>query len=110
VIPGAFVGHWEDDGAKFWATDGDRLIEFSSLTAGDEMDSATLLAVAPERYPVIERLTDGSRHGRAEAYEDGETPVLIGLMTDAPHVGILTCKAGTREWALATWRTLRRSP
>ena len=24
VIPGSFVGHWEDEGAKYWATDGDR--------------------------------------------------------------------------------------
>ena len=30
---GAFVGAWEDDGARYWATDGDRAIEFQSLTA-----------------------------------------------------------------------------
>jgi hypothetical protein len=108
VVPGSFVGHWEDDGAKFWATDGDRAIEFSSLTAGDELDSAKLLAVAPERYPVVERLAEADRHGRAEAYQENETPILIGLMAHAPHVGILTVKGGTQEWALATWRSLRQ--
>lgn len=108
VIPGSLVGHWEDDGAKYWATDGDRAIEFSSLTAPDEQDSAKLLAVAPERYEVVERLVGGARHGRAEAFEEAKTPILIGLMCQAPHVGILTCKGGTREWALATWRSLHR--
>lgn len=106
--PASMVSHWEDEGAKYWATDGDRAIEFSSLTAPDEHDSAKLLAVAPERYPVIERLVDGSRHGRVEAFEEQGVPVAICLMTEAPHVGILTCKGGTREWALATWRSLRR--
>jgi hypothetical protein len=108
VIPGSFVGHWEDEGAKYWATDGDRAIEFSSLTANDEHDSAKLLAVAPERYEVLERLVDGNRHGRAEAHVEDEVPIVIGLMCVAPHVGILTCKGGTRDWALATWRSLRR--
>ncbi|HEY5924308.1 MAG TPA: hypothetical protein VIV11_21675 [Kofleriaceae bacterium] len=108
VIPGSLVGHWEDDGAKYWATDGDRAIEFSSLTANDELDSEKLLAVAPERHPVLERLVDGARHGRAESHEEDGTPILIGLMCQAPHVGILTCKGGTQEWALETWRSLRR--
>lgn len=108
VVPGSFVGHWEDDGARYWATDGDRAIEFSSFTAGADHDSAQLLAVAPEKYEVVERLVDGNRHGRAEAFVDNETPVVIGLMADAPNVGILTCKGGTREWALSTWRSLQR--
>jgi hypothetical protein len=108
VIPGSFVGHWEDDGAKYWATDGDRAIEFSSLTANDEHDSAKLLAVAPERYPVLERIADNERHGRAEAHVEDEIPIVIGLMCVAPHVGILTCKGGSQDWALATWRSLRR--
>ncbi|HEX5063451.1 MAG TPA: hypothetical protein VFV99_28940 [Kofleriaceae bacterium] len=108
VIPGAFAGHWEDDGAKYWATDGDRMIEFSSLTANDETDSAKLLAVAPEKYEVVERLVDGNHHGRAETFEENDVPILVGLMCNAPHVGILTCKGGTREWALATWRSLQQ--
>jgi hypothetical protein len=33
---------------------------------------------------------------------------VIGLMCVAPHVGILTCKGGSQDWALATWRSLRR--
>lgn len=109
LLPGSLVGHWEDDGAKYWATDGDRAIEFSSLTAKDETDSAKLLAVAPEHHEVVERLVEDSRHGRAEAFEDGGVPVVIGIMCSAPHVGILTCKGGTRDWALATWRSLRQS-
>ncbi|HEY5951949.1 MAG TPA: hypothetical protein VIV40_40915 [Kofleriaceae bacterium] len=107
VLPGSLVGHWEDDGAKYWATDGDRAIEFSSLTATDELDSAKLLAVAPERYEVIERLVEDHRHGRAEAFDQDGTAIVIGLMCTAPHVGILTCKGGTRDWALATWRSLQ---
>lgn len=108
VMPGSLVGRWDDDGAKYWATDGDRAIEFSSLTAPEETDSAKLLAVAPEHHDVIERLVDGARHGRAEAFDESGTPILVGLMCEAPHVGILTCKGGTREWALATWRSVRR--
>jgi hypothetical protein len=107
VIPGALVGRWEDDGAKYWATDGERAVEFSSLTAPDEPDSAKLLAIAPEHHPVLERLADGDRQGRAEAFEEDGVPIVIGLVTKAPHVGILTVKGGTRDWALATWRSLQ---
>jgi hypothetical protein len=109
VLPGAMVGAWADDGARYWATDGERAIEFSSLTAGDETDSQHLLDVAPERHPVIERFVEGARCGRAEAYEDNGVPIVIGLVTSAPHVGILTCKGGERAWALATWRSLTRA-
>ena len=105
-VPGSLVGRFEDDGAKYWATDGDRAIEFSSLTAPDERDSAKLLAVAPERHPVVARITEEQRHGRVEAFEENGTPILICLMASAPHVGILTCKGGTQDWALATWRSL----
>jgi hypothetical protein len=108
VVPGSFVGHWEEETSRYWATDGDRAIEFSSFTAGTEHDSAKLLAVAPEQHDVVERLAEGTRHGRAEAFVDNETPVVVGLMTDAPNVCILTCKGGTREWALSTWRSLQR--
>jgi hypothetical protein len=108
VVPGSFVGHWEEETARYWATDGDRAIEFTSFTAESEHDSAQLLAVAPEKYEVVERLVDGNRHGRAEAFVDNDTPVVIGLMTDAPNVGILTCKGGSRDWALSTWRSLQR--
>lgn len=107
-LPGAMVGHWEDDGARYWATDGERAVEFTSLTATDETDSARLLAVAPERYAVLDRLVDGERHGRAEAFDEGVVHVVIGLMACAPHVGILTCKGGDEAWALATWRSLQR--
>jgi hypothetical protein len=108
-LGGAFVGHWEDDDARWWATDGDRVVELSSLTARDETDSAKLLAVAPERHAVIERITEEGRCGRAEAYEEDGVRIVIGIMTTAPNVAIMTCK-GTPEdeaWALATWRSLR---
>jgi hypothetical protein len=108
-LGGAFVGHWEEGDARWWATDGDRVVEFSSLTADSETDSAKLLAVAPERHPVIERIADDARCGRAEAYEDDGIHVVHGLMAVAPNVAIMTCK-GTPDdeaWALATWRSLR---
>src|SRR4030095_13825647 len=56
TLPGALAGHWEDDGARYWATDRDRMIEFTSFTADGETDSAKLLAVAPEAHPVVERI------------------------------------------------------
>jgi hypothetical protein len=108
-LPGAMVSHYEDDGARYWATDGDRVVEFTSLTAEEERDSDKLLAVAPEVHPVIERYAEAEQRGRAEAFEDDGVPVVIGLMAHAPHVGILTIKGGERAWALATWRSLRNA-
>jgi hypothetical protein len=68
-----------------------------------------LLEVAPEVHPVIERIADDTRRGRAEAYVDGGIHIVHGLMACAPHVAILTCKGSKadEEWALATWRSLR---
>lgn len=107
-LGGAYVGHWEDD-ARWWATDGDRVVEFSSLTAADETDSAQLLGVAPEHHPVIERVTEPARCGRAEAYDDDGVYIVHGLMASAPNVAILTCKGSPadRAWALSVWRSLR---
>ncbi len=111
-LAGAFVGHWEDNDARWWATDGDRVVEFSSLTAGDETDSAKLLAVAPEHHPVIARVDEAARCGRAEAYDDDGVRIVHGLMTAAPNVAIMTCKGSPDDeaWALATWRSLRIVP
>ncbi|MGE5186843.1 MAG: hypothetical protein ACM31C_32540 [Acidobacteriota bacterium] len=108
-MPGSFVGAWEDSGERYWATDGDRSLEFTSLTAKEDLDSQKLLAVAPERHPVVDRFSDGARCGRAEAYEDDDVHVVHGLVAQAPHVAILTCKGdpGDEPWALATWRSLR---
>lgn len=108
TLPGSMVGHWEGEGEQYWATDGDRAVEFTSLTADGEDDSDRLLAVAPEKHPVIARHSDGAYRGRAEAFDDEEVHVVVGLMTCAPHVGILTCKGGDEAWALATWRSLRQ--
>jgi hypothetical protein len=108
-LGGSFVGRWEDGDARWWATYGDRVVEFSSLTAGDETDSAKLLAVAPEHHPVIERIAEAARCGRAEAYDDDGIHVVHGLMAAAPNVAIMTCKGSLEDeaWALATWRSLR---
>lgn len=110
TMPGAMVGHWEDDGARYWATDGDRMIEFTSLTAEGEGDSDRLLAVAPEAHPVVERIVNGELRGRAEAFTDDDVHVLIGLVASAPHVGILTCKSSDPDdsWARTMWKSLRR--
>jgi hypothetical protein len=108
-LPGAFVGSWEDDGERFWATDGARSFEFTSVTAEDGQDSERLLAVAPERHAVIDRFIEGVRHGRAEATDVDGVHVVHGLVAQAPHVAILTCKGSPTDepWALATWRSLR---
>jgi hypothetical protein len=109
-LPGSFVGAWEDDNARYWATDGERTIEFTSLTATDEQSSERLLAVAPEQHRVVERFADDSRHGRAEVSDEDDVHIIHGLVAAAPHVAIVTCKGRVRDepWALATWRSVRR--
>lgn len=108
VLPGAFVGSWEED--RYWATDGDRMIEITCLETAAGHSSAELLAIAPEAHAVIERLDDGTRCGRAEAYDEGDVHVVHGLMASAPGVAIITCKAAREDqaWALETWRSLHR--
>lgn len=108
-LAGAFVGKWEDDGARYWATDGERAIEFESMSATAEASSEELLAGAPEQHEVIARLAEGTRRGRAEAYTDDGVRIVVGLVCDAPHVALLTCKGGDDAWALATWRSLVRA-
>jgi len=107
-IPGAFLGMWDDDD-RYLATDGDRAIELTALTVPGERDSAKLIAVAAERYPVIDRFVDGDRHGRAEATDDGDVHVVHGLVAHAPQVMIVTCKGprSAQPWMLATWKSLR---
>jgi hypothetical protein len=107
-LPGAFVGSWEEANQRYWATDGDRVLELSALET-TEHDSAKLIGVAPERHPVIERIADGERQGRAEVYDEDDVHIVHGLVAIAPRVAILTCKgrASDEPWALATWRSLR---
>lgn len=110
-LPGAFVGAWEEENARYWATDGDRVIELTPLET-TEGDSQKLIAIAQERHPVIERITEADRVGRAEVYDEDDVHIVHGLVASAPHIAILTCK-GRRDdqpWALATWRSLRRYP
>ncbi len=109
-LPGSFAGRWEDEHSRYVSTDGARAIEFTSLTAEGETDSATLLAVAAPTNPVIDRFSDGARCGRAEVSDEDYTHIIHGLVAQAPHVAILTLK-GTKAdeaWALKTWRSLRR--
>ncbi len=108
-LPGAFVGAWEDDGARYWATDGDRVIEFTSLSANTEQSSQELLEIAPEKHPVVARISEDRRCGRAEAYLEGEVHIVHGLMTAAPEIAILTCKGASADeaWALAMFRSLK---
>jgi hypothetical protein len=109
-VPGAFAGRWVDDGARYLASDGDRAIEFTSFTAEGETDSARLLAVGPERHPVLGRFDDGARCGRAEVSDEEGVHIVHGLIAQAPDVAILTLKGTVADeaWALRTWRTLRR--
>jgi hypothetical protein len=109
-LPGAFVATSEDDGARYWATDGHRSVDFTSITVEDDASSEKLLAAAPERHPVVERFIQGTAHGRAEAYDEDHLRVVVGLIADAPHVAILTCRCSPADqaWALAIWRGLHR--
>jgi hypothetical protein len=110
-VPGSFVGSWDEDHTRYWSTDGDRSLEFTSLTADGEDDSARLLAVAPPVHPVVEERSEGTCRARVEIHEESGVKVVIGLVADAPHVAILTCKdaIGDAAWALDAWRSLRRS-
>jgi hypothetical protein len=110
-LGGEFVGRWEEEGDRWWATDGERVVELTALTARGEEDSAALLAVAPAAHPVLARLEAGARCGRAEVSDDGDVYAVHGLMAQAPHVAILTCKGRRVDepWALATWRSLRNA-
>lgn len=110
TLPAVFVGRWEDDGDRYWATDGERAIEVTQFEAA-AADSAALLEVAPALHPVIERFTDGDRCGRAEARDDGGSRVLHGLVACAPNVAIVICRSAEADpaWALAIWRSLRRA-
>jgi len=107
-LPGAFVGTWDQHSERYVAADGERSIEFTSLVADGEADSDRLLAIAPESHPVIERLVEADRRGRAESHAEAGLQVVHGLMAVAPHVAIVTCR-GDEAWGLATWRSLRRS-
>ena len=111
VLPGAFLGGWDDGGERFVATDGKRGFDFTSLTADGELDCDRLLAVAPEKHAVAERFADDTRRGRVEMSTEGELRVVHGLMAAAPHVAIATirCKPADEAWALAAWRSLQRS-
>lgn len=110
TLPGAFAGAWEDDGQRYWASDGTRVVEVAMLET-TQTDSAVLLEVAPPRHPVIERAADGDRHARAEAYDEDDVHIVHGLVAIAPHVAIVTCKGSAADelWALATWRSVRRT-
>ena len=109
-VPAAFSGRWEDEDARYLASDGERAIEFTSLTAEDETDSRKLLDVAPESHQVIDRFDEGARVGRAEASDEDDFHLVHGLVAHAPHVAILTLKGRKSDepWALKTWRSLRR--
>jgi hypothetical protein len=106
-LPGAFVGSFEEE--RYIATDGDRLVELSTLTAGGEHDAQALLDIAPAKHEVVAHVTEDDRRGRAEAYADEEIHIVHGLMAVAPEVAILTCKSTQpdRAWALAAWKSLR---
>ncbi|HEY0194741.1 MAG TPA: hypothetical protein VGC42_26695 [Kofleriaceae bacterium] len=108
TLPGAFVGAWEDDGERYWSTDGARMVEITTLET-TEQDSSKLLEIAPAQHPIIERVADGARHARAEVHDSDGIHIVHGLVAVAPRVAIFTCKGPPEDeaWALATWRSLR---
>jgi len=102
-LPGSFLGGLRDD--IYVATDGDRAVELATITVDDDtLDTAALLAIAPERFSVVAREADR----RAEGYAEDGVRVIHGLVAAPPHVAILTCK-GDEAWGLRCWRSLRRA-
>ncbi|MFT3694852.1 MAG: hypothetical protein QM831_17010 [Kofleriaceae bacterium] len=110
-IPASFAGRWEDDGGRYLASDGERAIEFTSLTADGETDSQKLLDVAPPKFTVIDTFETGSLKARAEISDEDDIHIVHGLVAAAPHVAILTLKGRKSDepWALKTLRSLVRS-
>ncbi|HEY4181195.1 MAG TPA: hypothetical protein VGM90_30330 [Kofleriaceae bacterium] len=106
-VPGCFVANDEEE--KYWATDGDRLVELVTITTDGAQSSQELLDIAPPKHPVVERMDDSERRGRVEIEADGDVKVLHGIMASTPHVALLTCKSNTGdiEWARDVWRSLR---
>ena len=112
VLPGAFAGGWDAAHTRYTARDGRRTVELTMLTAAGEADSARLLDVAPEAFPVIARVDEGGRRGRAER-EDRDTQMTIhAVMARAPHVVLATLRGAPADepWALAAWRSLTHAP
>jgi hypothetical protein len=110
TLPGSFVGAWQDDGARYLATDGARVVEVATVET-TEHDPAKLIDAIAARHPVIELAADGARHARAEAYDEDDVHIVHGLVAAAPHVAIVTCKGKLSDeaWGLATWRSLRNT-
>ncbi|HEX4423717.1 MAG TPA: hypothetical protein VH165_37660 [Kofleriaceae bacterium] len=110
TLPGRFVSSWEDDGERYWATDGPRMVEVTKLET-TEQDSAKLIEIAPPNHPVIAATAEGTRHARIEAHDEDHLHIVHGLVAVAPHVAIFTCKATAADepWALDTWRSLRHA-
>ena len=109
TLPGNFVGRWEDDGDRYWATDGQRAIDLRQFET-PEPDPDKLIDAVPPLHAVVERMADGARRGRAEVHDEDAMRIVHGVVAVTPHVAILTCKGAARDepWALATWRSLRR--
>jgi len=110
TLPGSFVGAWQDDGARYLATDGARVVEVTTVETPGH-DSATLIDAVAAHHLVVELAADGGRHARAEAYDEDDVHIVHGLVAVAPHVAIVTCKGKRSDeaWALATWRSLRNT-
>ena len=54
---GASAGRYDEEG-MWWATDGDRVVELTTLTADAETDSQKLLDVAAPIHPVVARIEE----------------------------------------------------
>jgi len=52
-------------GERYWRPDGRRVVEIERFETADG-DADWLVDAAPPLHPVIERLADGARRGRAE--------------------------------------------
>ena len=56
------------------------------LVGPHDAAEVVLLEIAPEKHPVVARISDDHRCGRAEAYDEGEVHIVHGLMTAAPEI------------------------
>lgn len=110
ALPGTFVAHHEADSDRWWATDRERVVELLVYEIPDKSSEA-LLAIAPAATTVLATEVSGTRHARADATTASGIHSVIGIVADAPHVAILTCRSEHADpaWALALWRSLRVS-
>lgn len=110
-LPPNFADSWVDEGASMVGSDGDHSIR-CSCAESDGDSAGTILAKIPMRGDVLARLDEDGYQGRVEGRDDDVNGVRVVTAIMATEGGAAVISAvlrhGDDEWAIETWRTLRR--